>query len=239
MTIQRTQGNHVKRLCAKSTFLYGKTRTPASSIQHMQHIVDIGWWSEDCIYIEKADLQFSASSGGDDGEGGEAAADAEDENVGSVQLLGALQTVSCFGSRCVTLHHGITSQLCMPKDLLFHVVSSCVFFPLWHVQPLCYFIGSGGSESGKPGCVLCLCQGSRCGSWPRVRPIRNAQGKDARIPTTILNWSLQRKDVVGEMSLVASPSPCPIWVWWRRSFPSSFLHCTLSFASALHSFTLT
>jgi hypothetical protein len=49
--------------------------------------------------------------------------------VGSVQLLGALQTVSCFGSRCVTLHHGITSQLCMPKDLLFHVVSSCVFFP--------------------------------------------------------------------------------------------------------------
>lgn len=40
----------------------------------------------DCIYIEKADLQFSASSGGDDGEGGEAAADAEDENVGSVQF---------------------------------------------------------------------------------------------------------------------------------------------------------
>ncbi|CAL1157277.1 unnamed protein product [Cladocopium goreaui] len=40
----------------------------------------------DCIYIEKADLQFSASSGGDDGEGGEAAADAEDEKVGSVQF---------------------------------------------------------------------------------------------------------------------------------------------------------
>lgn len=42
----------------------------------------------DCIYIEKADLQFSASTGGDDaGEGGEAAAaDAEDENVGSVQF---------------------------------------------------------------------------------------------------------------------------------------------------------
>jgi len=40
----------------------------------------------DCIYIEKADLQFTASSGGD--EGGEApeAAEVEDENVGSVQF---------------------------------------------------------------------------------------------------------------------------------------------------------
>eukprot|EP00438_Fugacium_kawagutii_P006603 Skav212982 [mRNA] locus=scaffold423:97643:121234:- [translate_table: standard] len=46
----------------------------------------------DCIYIEKADLQFSASTGGDEaGEGQEAPAEAEDENVGSVQLLGLLQ----------------------------------------------------------------------------------------------------------------------------------------------------
>ena len=44
--------------------------------------------TQDCIYIEKADLQFSAGTGGDEaGEGAEAAADAEDENVGSVQLL--------------------------------------------------------------------------------------------------------------------------------------------------------
>lgn len=50
---------------------------------------------EDCIYIEKADLQFTASSGGD--EGGEApeAAEVEDENVGSVQLLGGFNSFDC------------------------------------------------------------------------------------------------------------------------------------------------
>lgn len=33
------------------------------------------------------------------------------------------------------LHHGITSQLRMPKDLLFHVVPSCVFFPCGMSSP--------------------------------------------------------------------------------------------------------